>query len=299
MNMNVSKSIHTLLHLVSAVMFLVQLNTAVKQLFAPEFVVTTETLSIKSILAPDIMICPVNQYNATILKEFGFSSEYEMFHGMKANSSTRSWATKGGMAFEEMIEAATNNQSLNYSFGLHDGSHRIFYPRYGYCFMIKTDLAKPLAIENLKYNELAIFITDASKKTYFSRDIPSQTGNRMDLKRGTLYSYSISVTIKDMSHKKDSVKCRTEEDYKYSKCVDAEVHKDLLPILACIPPWLSKNNHCLDTDEPNSGENLTEQTFIYNYSWPFVYHQKTVAELRCSSPCVQQIIQVVLLIIFF
>ena len=150
-------------------MFIFQFRTAVLNILDLEFIVTTETLDIKDIQSPLIMLCPFNQYNVEELRKLGYEGEYHMFMGLKSNLSTASWTAGENLSFKEMIDKVLNTElQIQFRSLSNITIEKVQFPRYGYCFDIHGNLSIPIVIRDIGYQNMIIFMSDKTKKTYFS-----------------------------------------------------------------------------------------------------------------------------------
>ena len=289
-------SLKVLIHVFAVAMFIIQLRTAIFNILDPDFILATRTIDIKDVEPPLIMICPFNQYRTAKLEEYGYRSEYHLFIGVKSNSTVASWDIQDKQNFTEMIDnfLDINSRQRFSTFQYNVSTKRVQFLRYGYCFELQGDLSKPFVIQELKYNGAIMFITDNAKKTYYTIDITSQTGDKMILKKDYLYSFEVTLSLFDHSKKANKVNCEPTKSYNYSKCFDERTAIDVLPIFGCNPPWMASTNQCLETNvRLDTSENSPFQKFFLEYGKPYSYNQPTKAENMCKNPCIRQHINVI------
>ena len=85
-----------------------QLSIALKSILNPPMMMTMSTVDISdsSVPAPLVYICPLDQYNNTKLREYGYKEAFEMLEG-KIDSNDfipKSWGGNNhNMSFKELV----------------------------------------------------------------------------------------------------------------------------------------------------------------------------------------------------
>ncbi len=271
--------------IISLAMFCFQLRIAVINLISPPTVDSTIEKDITEVDLPIITICPYDQTNLTRLREIG---GWSYVHSMVKDYVTcmakdcDSWGKRHDLTFQEIL-----NQTLDASiaeeiiFEQDDevGESQIVYLyRYGFCKEISEyDPSREIDIVNERNVTMRLFITDQTKRTYFSFDISSHQGEHLIIKPGRHFSITISLQV--------SSTCNVQYNgkYGYKSCVEEEIQNNVGKQLGCIPPWLSPHNQCI---RPFSNKiNFDDEDFEAEYVLPLWFLRKTQAEIECRKFC--------------
>ena len=81
MEKSLVKAINWLILVFSFIMFFYQVQIAVNQLRNPPIIDSTEILNIADVDPPLITVCPLNQFNKTKMKEFGYRNLNSVLSG--------------------------------------------------------------------------------------------------------------------------------------------------------------------------------------------------------------------------
>ena len=133
-----TKAIKWFILIFSFIMFFYQAQIAVNNLTEPPIVDSTETLYIADVDPPLITVCPLNQFNMTKIKEFGYGNLESVLIGYSHKNKQIGWGAQYNWTFEEFIDnmlivhkdvlvitLANRNMKPRYE--------RRFYPKYGWC----------------------------------------------------------------------------------------------------------------------------------------------------------------------
>ena len=185
---------------------------------------------------------------------------------------------------EEDISKTTQT-AQDESFSTLQIKHTMF-PRFGICLELVNYSYPNVDLElNAKLKSpVEIFITDRSKRVYFSIDVQSQTGDaiQFDLKRSGIHAFKATVRLFDETESDVHDKCNKDKAYNYSKCVDDLLTHDLKSKFNCIPSWLSPNQPCIHAEISEKPD------FMYywmKYAIPYIFMVDTHAQSQCQKPC--------------
>ena len=140
--MNASKAFRMLILLISFMMFIWQASVAVGNLMDQPVVDLTERLSIADIDNLLISICPLEQWNATKLQQYGYNSEQSLLAGVNSlDISVIALGAQYNLTFAKLvgrvskfnlnepdIRSLHNNIEENVEYEIR------FYPMHGYCY---------------------------------------------------------------------------------------------------------------------------------------------------------------------
>ena len=162
-----TKAIKWFILIFSFIMFFYQAQIAVNNLTDPPIVDSTETFNIADVDTPLITVCPLNQFNMTKIKEFGYSNLESVLIGYSYKNKQIGWGVQFNLTFDEFIDKMLIVQ--RYSFyiwpmnkNLNPRYERIFYPRYGWCidvsnYSLNFKLYKKLLVFNFSCPDSWIF----------------------------------------------------------------------------------------------------------------------------------------------
>ena len=209
----------------------------------------------------------------------------------KSNKVRRSWGDHINLTYSELVAEVTdrhdieqiewNNPDLNLT--------RVLYPRFGYCLEVNNYSLDRVYIDLKKghNNDIYVYLTDKSLKTYFGIHHSSQTGNAimLDAKKSLMNSYTVDISIVDSSYSAEEDGCEHNKKYKFIECVDEEVNKDLTPTFRCVPGWLSGRKPCA-TIKRHNFLGYFEKNYVKLYHFLLM----TKAQSLCRLPCITQVI---------
>ena len=208
--MNFTKFIKFLILGVSSFMFTYQTLVAIQKLMNPPVVDSTERLNIKDIDTPLITICPLNQWNTSKVKEFGYEDEFYLLMGFANGSTFIGWGAQQNLSFEELFQKVQNFNISDPNIQLinKDNSYEKisfesrFYPKFGFCYeLVNLTLTKNIVLET-KINTLEgenvkaqVFITDKKLRTSHSVYYESHWGSQIVIEQGMSYTFMIKVEL--------------------------------------------------------------------------------------------------------
>ena len=180
-----------------------------------------------------------------------------------------------------------------------DYSTTFVYP-HGFCISLENITSpKPgeeliIQIQFMSTVSLDIYITDPSRRVYYAISEASFTGDRIgyavnpDTGNRDLF-YHLEVAERALKEDDPGEDCT---DYgseshpgSYADCFDAAHLAEFLPLLGCMPPWMSRNRQCEGNilNKPRSYlENTTMESLIYKKLIGLDYSLEA-----CKVPCHQ------------
>ena len=168
--------------------------------------------------------------------------------------------------------------------------------QFGYCGQVQNYFPSVddlhLAAEGNLTSDVLVFLTSKTKQSTIGLDFTSQQGDKIKFLAGGLYSlsYNIDIESHDDSRATENSNCNAEEDYSYSDCVDDKIQNDYVPLIGCVPPYLSNKNHCGTVNIMDKEAQLKH--LITDYQQGFYYFTENKAQSKCKIPCQYQIIKV-------
>ena len=246
-----------LLLVFSFLMFIWQTSVAIMNLMDPAVVDSTEILSMADLEPPLITICPIGQWNTTLLWKNGYLSKRHLLLGYESlrTVSLVGWGAKHNLTFAEMVGKVTNFNLSNTKFIVEIDNKRIldfhyeikFYPGYGYCFDFVNLPATgklQISLKETDYKISNVYITDRKLKTRNTFFKESLWGSKIVLKRDQAQEYIVKVNQLSNFDPRNPDNCKEYENDDYEVCVDDELQKVFKPLINCNPPWLSSKDQC-------------------------------------------------------
>ena len=159
MEITLTKAIKWLILLISFIMFYIQAQIAVNSLRNPPIVDSTETLNIADVDPPLITFCPLNQFNETKLREFGYYENSGILMGYH-NDEQFAWGAQYNLTFDELIDEVLTYHKDLFDLEIREGNQNTnplyekrFYPAYGYCIDISNYTGTEQIKLHVKFNE--------------------------------------------------------------------------------------------------------------------------------------------------
>ena len=228
--------------------------------------VTGETKTIWSLESPiRITVCKIDQFDRK--NKIGFGREQDYYKGKSSNQSFLSW-----MGLEGNLTANETIQNLFVS----PGPGRVYFTSfygpagktstvlpYGQCQHLqgpphqlletKGDFKNVVRVfirNVLKDGVYQVFVSDPAAAPKFQLPKPLLIGDRIEglykYKYSTVYYYN--VILKETRMELDDGSCVDYPDAaghdSYANCVEEENQRKILPVLGCMPPWLSEKTPC-------------------------------------------------------
>ena len=292
--MNTSKAFRMLILVFSFLMFIWQASKAIGKLMDPPVVDSTERLKSADIEPLLITICPLGQWNKTMLIQNDYRDELDLLKGYSKTGTFVGWGAQHNLTFEELV-AEVSNYNLSHC-RIHAHSNNIqtevnyeirFYPPYGFCYdLLNLTTVGILDIwtENTEYKAAQVYITDKKLKTKNFVFTESHWGSKIFLELG-LQEYFIETKLLSNFDPRNPDVCRDYRNDDYEKCVDDELQEIWKPLINCNPPWLSSQDQCDSTfnitqDLAESIRNKTAET-VHSIYWMTTFPAKE----RCKKSC--------------
>ena len=290
------KSLRVLIMIISTLMFLYQLHTAVLLLFDPPVIEIRSKIDIAAIDLPLITICTTDQSvrNKLALNNSGYHEKLRLIQG-DFGSKKISWTHKD-KTFDEILNQVYdadiyNKIKIEYTVGPIDRvttNDTVFIPAYGLCLEIheynpNQDIKIGLeykAAKNEKVEGFRVFITDRNFRSHFSPDYQSHRGDIVQVTQPQHATYDIDVSVKTTCELNQTMEMKDS----FKTCVDNELQKQVTENVGCTPPWMTMKNQCTETYPKNYFKAIPdfEYTFIDSQYW----FKSLKIESDCRKYCV-------------
>ena len=277
--MNITKSVKLFILAFSSCMFTYQTLITIHNLRSPPVVDSTERLNIEDVDSLMVTICPLNQWNISKLKEFGYEDEFYLLLGF-ANES-KAFVGSGAqhnLTFEQLFQKVKNfnlsnpkiMSSVNGMIEENISTELIFYPKFGLCYeLVNLTVTKNIFLTirvNTQEGEnvpTQVLITDKRLRTRHTVHTESHWGSSIVIEQGMDYSYLIKVEQISNFDPQTPADCKTYDEEEFDQCSDEELQQIWKPLINCNPPWVSSNNHCIG--ELNLTRKIAESMFDNSY----------------------------------
>ena len=295
--MNIIRFLKISIASLSSIIFILQTFAIVIKLINPPVVDSTTTLNIADM---DLLVtlCPLGQWNTSMLNELGYRTAGELIVGLDSNK-TFGWGAQHNLTFEDLVLRVQNFNTtspqidlINSDFSSTEISHeKNFYPQFGWCY----DLVDLATIGEVRLNvqmgsgdnlvsQYKVFITDKRLWTSNTLHVKSLWG-MIDIHMATNSHYVVKVDQLSYFDPTNPNGCKTYGLDDFNKCVDNELKKIWKPLINCNPPWLTSEDKCekrinVSTEMANKIINKTSNTvagIMQMKSFP--------AKERCFKPC--------------
>ena len=225
---------------------------------------TGETKTIWSLESPiRITVCKIDQFDRK--NEIGFGSEQVYYEGKTTNGSVLSWnGLEGNLTANETIQnlfVSTRELVLFMSLDGPTGNTTTVLP-YGQCkhiqglpqHLLDTYTSNKnvlrIYIRNMLIDSVyKVFVSDPAAAPKFQLPKPLLIGDRIEaitVNRSTVFYYNLM--LKETRMELDDGSCVDYPDAaghdSYADCVEEENQRKILPVLGCMPPWLSEMTPC-------------------------------------------------------
>ena len=255
------QQLKTALQLVAFVIFLVQMGSALRKYLRRPAVITSGSTSVYSMTSPiQIAICRDNPFNFS--NDYGYAFPSDFFTGNSGNETYLSWAGKSGQL---SIHTAINSlfiseidyiSYVNENFTSHIGPLLPF----GACKFYRSKPKDVLVTKKGKRNSISIiiggvgvpfhiYVYDPLAAPSFQLPMPLLAGDHISVKRKPyVLSYAYRIVLKGTRNKLNDGSCAKYPDSAghktYADCVETEIRGKILPVLGCMPPWMSEKDQC-------------------------------------------------------
>ena len=292
-----------LIFLMSSIMFFIQLKNSLHKLINPVVADTTKTIDRSKIPLPIITICPSFQIKEAKVKELGYESFVDMFHGLKTvdNVTHVTWKYNDTLnTFSKLLDFSLN-YTTNYSqIGLHineiadgiqrkdkytDQLKRKFYVGFwGYCWELEHyDISKIIEVHAIPGRHYEVFVTMKEENIFFALNTDSHSGNLLLTDKNLQTWFDIKISKYSHADPRNKDQCKTYTNEMFEKCIDEKIQSKVKPILGCNPTWLSVQDQC---KELNITMKQKDVNIYREFIIPIIFRNNLVTQL-CSKPCIQ------------
>ena len=284
---------------------------AIEKLFGRASKITGETKSIWSLESPiQITVCKIDQFVDN--NEIGFDQEWDYYKGQSTNKAYLSWnGLEGNLTANQTINHLFltegervwlgNGPSSNTSTVLPNGQCKHFKglprellnPKGNY----KNDVELYIR-EMIIDSSYQVFVSDPAAAPKFQLPKPLLTGRIEAIAVNHSKILYYNVILKETQMELDDGSCvnypNAAGHNSYADCVEEENQRKILPVLGCMPPWLSDKSPCnkpflMLTDEH---ANIQTKIFsIYAKSKTGFHYESASCPLPCTQISVNTIYQ--------
>ena len=306
-----AKHFKQLLQAAALAIFLIQLGFALDKFWCnPSMTVgeTKEILSLQSSIL--ITICKMDQIELEAAANIGYEHEATYYIGHTGNFSYTSWTGNGtgnltsratlGYIFNSELE---NIGKIMYDEDLMNNSIseivgvRTVLP-YGQCKYIENKPNKILQHTKSWKNVISIYINDSDSNYQlfvsdpnatpnFQLPRPQMTGDKIRVapyRKNQIHYYNIRLkeTLAELSDGSCTDYPDAAGHHSFSDCVEDENKGIILPVLGCLPPWLSRVEAC-------TSHIIRNTTAKEDLSWWFhtLYARSKIGSSYQSTSCLR------------
>ena len=294
--MDVSKAFRMLILASSFLMFIWQASVAVSKLMDPSVVDSTDRLNIDDIEPILITVCPLGQWNDTMLWQYGYGFEQYLLLGFEFNGNAFvGWGAQHNLTFEELVGKVTNYNLSNVKFYGRRNKELLtinyeirFYPKYGYCYDLAnfTTSGKCIIRFHGNFTEAQVYITDKKLRTRNTVFAESHWGSKIILKQGWSKEYIVKVEQLSNLDPRNPDDCKEYEKDDYEKCVDDDLQKVWKPLINCNPPWISSKDQCEGVMNISKETKILVSTNSYHSVYGIYDMETYPAKESCKNPCI-------------
>ena len=306
--METLKAARFVIQFAAFIVFCYQMIHAIIKFEKEETGQTYITQTIDKIPLPLILVCERDQYDWGAAEELGYRWQYQLFRGMLGKNMT--WGGKKNQTFNQVLKTIykykyegllfwrqpTRIQSHTQFLNDEDYLITFVYP-HGFCISLEN-IPSPKPGEELiiktNFNQsLDVYITDPSKRVYYAVSEASFTGDHIGYtatpnvtNRQLHFYFEVEVKVLNKDYPGEDCTDYGSESHpeSYADCIDADHQAEFMPLLGCMPPWMSKNSQCKGyvNKSLDYSKNSTIKALLYNtligldYSVP-----------GCKTPCHQ------------
>ena len=237
--------------------FMYSMRNSLTRFLSPHLIPSPEILLLMPEMKPQMIICARNQFNISAANEEGYSSFRNFFRG-ELNTSTDSeydisWNGINNQPSDDILKKlfVSNFESLKFISNV--TTKDIFILPQGHCkqiIKINERRVTRLHVE-IESGAFQVFFTDQRRNLHFKIDETTFSGDPIFLETSTdimqhrFYEVRFTETIRG-----DQGFCKsypTGEFQTFKECNLASDDEEIIPVLGCLPPWMSPRNHCNET----------------------------------------------------
>ena len=252
---------------VALVIFTIQMILALQKYISNPAIshLGTKTLSSleKSIM---ISVCKSSQFNYSRGQVLGYNWAADFLTGKTKNSTILSWTG--------ILRNSTFNETFNYlytpdlqnidfkfttgNFDITTGDimNRFLIPL-GMCKVFVGNPTGPIKVSiksNGEISEYSFYLSDPVATDLFQLPYSLSTGDKIRIETNPnpkikkYVDYHIQLKEKSIETDKGSCIDYASSKYKsYASCVNVGLRDKILPVLGCMAPWISREEHCTGT----------------------------------------------------
>ena len=207
----------------------------------------------KSIL---IAVCKNEQFDFSRASELGYKSSTDFWNGKTTDKTVISWiGLHGNLTFDEAFSYLYKSDLENIKFKTAVGTvtKRILIPL-GLCKVFEGSPVAFMEIHVKSTDEVAeyfAFVTDPDAVNPFQLPYFLLAGDKVSFRTDTNSSvkkyaeYNIKLEETRVETEDGSCADYPDKTYaSYSDCVGAEMRGKIFPVLRCMVPWMSSEEHC-------------------------------------------------------
>ena len=256
---------------------------------------STETNLLRNVQLPSILICTKNQFDFQTAKEEGYPTFNLFYNGIIGNGTDDyeiSWAGLNNRTYQDLINVLFKNNNKDLEFEDHINVTDLFILPQGHCKRLrfnftghgKIDPVK-ITIKNESTASFEVFITDMSKQMWFKIDETSFTGDiidfdiAQDVKKHKFYEVKINEYNSYPSHCKEY-----ENIYDYAICIASTDASNIIPVLGCLPPWMTFMEH-LQCKTPKRVNQKQYEALEFFKNMDYVLAGLDYTSTACTNPC--------------
>ena len=285
-----------LLQVVAVILFLIQMKIAIEKYLSNPTVAKISHKKYQEVQPPTITICPADQYDHFASKNLGYRLRYDFLIG----NVSAGYATWGGVRNISFNESRKLLFKANFDgvFADDDDDKILkliekFILPYGHCKQIENIKNLEKIYIHTNTTDLKIFVTDPAKSYYYRLSETSIEGDSLHLAPDLNFTikhrlkYTLELEETHLDKDKEGEHC---DDYgagtyaTYADCIEIKMRERFIPLLGCMPPWMSPTNQCQGIVEDHYGyENKTD-----------MHHLITIMESandysfqHCPVPCIK------------
>ena len=223
----------------------------------PHLIPSPEFLLLMPEMKPLMIICARNQFNIAAANEEGYSSFATFFQG-KLNTSTDdkyeiSWNGISNLPSDDILEKIFDSNFESLKFISNVTTKDIFVLPQGHCKQIVSINERRVTRLHVEIESGAfqVFFTDKRRNLHFKIDETTFSGDPIfletssDIRQHRFYEVRFTEDIRG-----EKVFCRsypTGEFQSFKECNLASDDENIMPVLGCVPPWMSPRNKCNET----------------------------------------------------
>ncbi len=267
------------------------MEQASMRLVKPPVVELTEHLKIETHELPLITVCPKDQFNLSVLNEYGYDT-YGLFVSGQYSSQV------GNKSFWDIVDEAlvySIDNDVDITLDKSNGTWiRSFYPKHGYCWEVmdypySSEITISSKILSSKTGSMIVYLSEKDLRTKFDLHLPSIKGDHISLEQGKEISYFIEVNKLSYFDPSDPSSCKEYGHMEYANCVDNNMKNFFLSWkFICNPPWLSYTNVCKNMTwfKKSRFPILQSKYFYQDYVFRPIIEMENLKEKRaCPTPC--------------